>query len=158
MHAVATHPPVPLLYLPVPPTRHRKAPLCSLHQSSTPRPRRQARLLPLGHYTPTDVRSSPGEPLVVVNAHASAMQSTAELALHLVEHVDRPEEVGVVHLSANNGPARVFLKADLGARQPTEQGGPLFRNAASTYNGYISECRGAGSVYVKYLASYLCGA
>ena len=38
-------------------------------------------------------------------------------------------------------------------RQPTEQGGPLFRNAASTYNGYISECRGAGSVYVKYLAS-----
>ena len=38
-------------------------------------------------------------------------------------------------------------------RQPTEQGGPLFRNAASTYNGYISECRGPGSVYVKYLAS-----
>ena len=37
-------------------------------------------------------------------------------------------------------------------RQPTEQGDPLFRNAASTYNGYISECRGAGSVYVKYLA------
>ena len=38
-------------------------------------------------------------------------------------------------------------------RQPCEQGPPLFRNAASTYNGYISPFRGAGSVYIKYLAS-----
>ena len=36
-------------------------------------------------------------------------------------------------------------------RQPSEQGDPLFRNAASTYNGYISTFREAGSVYVKYL-------
>ena len=57
-------------------------------------------------------------------------------------------------------PARGIGPPSAGARahfwcvdNPANRGAPLFRNAASTYNGYISECRGPGSVYVKYLAS-----
>lgn len=43
-----------------------------------------------------------------------------------------------------------------GRRQPTEQGDPLFRNAASTYNGYISECRmQGGGVRIRKISGFI---